>query len=265
MKNFYILTQALEYMEANICETLDSQMTADHCCVSLSSLQKLFRIALNKSVHEYILKRRICLAARDLLSTDDKVIDIAYKYQFGSPEAFTRAFCKVWKETPVSYREHWKFSGIFPKINYVYSDGADENMARKNVDISEAYDVLKEMKNTYVLCFDIAGMEPINKISRQAGDLAILEAARRIDEISTHDMLLLRIGGDEFALLTGLREESQALLLAEKVREQNGECIVWEEHAIPLSLHCAVLTVPDGSLKYGSFFSSMHEAIDRSK
>lgn len=265
MKNFYILTQALEYMEANICEPLDGQMTADHCCVSLSSLQKLLRIALNKSVHEYIIKRRICLAARDLLNTDARVTDIAYKYQFGSPEAFTRAFCKVWKETPVSYRKHWKFSGIFPRINYVYSEGADENMARKNVDISEAYDVLKEMKNTYVLCFDIAGMDTLNGISRQAGDLAILEAARRIDEISTQDMLLLRIGGDEFALLTGLEEESRARELAEKVLAQNGECIVWEEQSIPLSLHCAVITAPDGSLNYGSFFSSMHEAIDRSK
>ena len=265
MKNFYILTEALEFIETNICEPLDSRMAADHCCVSLSSLQKLFRIALHKSIHEYIIKRRICLAARDLLDTDEKVIDISCKYQFGSPETFTRAFSKVWNETPVSYREHWKFSGIFPRINYVYSEGVNEEMARKNVDISEAYDLLKQMKDTYVLCFDIAGMDSINKISYKAGDLAILETARRIDAASGDNMLLLRIGGDEFALITGLEEETAAKGLAEKVLSQNGECFTYETKLLPLSLHCALITVPDGTLKYGSFFTRMHEAIDESK
>ena len=52
MKNFYILTDALAYIEKNICEDIDSQSVADSCGVSLSSLQKLFRLALNKSVKD---------------------------------------------------------------------------------------------------------------------------------------------------------------------------------------------------------------------
>lgn len=70
-------------------------MVADCCNVSLSSLQKLFRLALHKSVKEYINKRRISLAAGDILKTDMSFIEIAYKYQFNSLEVFCRAFRKV--------------------------------------------------------------------------------------------------------------------------------------------------------------------------
>ena len=39
MKNFYILTDALAYIEKNICEDIDSQSVADSCGVSLSSIK----------------------------------------------------------------------------------------------------------------------------------------------------------------------------------------------------------------------------------
>lgn len=193
MKNFYILTEALSYIEDNICGELNSQAVADYCGVSLSSLQKLFRLALHKSIKDYILRRRISLAAKDILDTDMKMIDIAYKYQFGSPESFARAFKKVWSETPTSYKKNWKFSGICPKLDYQFEEGEDEEMAAKRVDVSEAYDEIRSMKGTYVICFDIIGLIPINDISREAGDLAILETARRIDSVCTENMIQLRI------------------------------------------------------------------------
>ena len=66
---------------------------------------------------------------------------------------------------------------------------------------------------SYVVCFDINGLVAINDISTRAGDLAILEALTRVDSVATDDMLVLRIGGDEFALVTGLtgRAAAQAL------------------------------------------------------
>ena len=148
MKNFHVLTDALEYIETNICEEVDSQAVADYCGVSLSSLQKLFRLALHRSVKDYILRRRISLAAKDILDTDMKMIDIAYKYQFGSPENFVRAFKKIWKITPTEYKKTWRFSEICPRLDYQYQEGADEDMAAKRIDISEAYDEICRMKGT---------------------------------------------------------------------------------------------------------------------
>ena len=116
MKNFFILTDAINYIEDNICEKINSQMVADYCYVSLSSLQKLFRLALHKSVKEYISKRRMSLAAKDLLDTDMSIIEVAYKYRYSSPEVFCRAFRRIWHETPSNYRKKWRFSDLFLKL-----------------------------------------------------------------------------------------------------------------------------------------------------
>ena len=265
MKNFYVLTDALRYIEDNIYEEIDSQDVADSCNVSLSSLQNLFRLALHRSVKDYIIKRKICLAARDILESDMKIIDIAYKYQFGSPEHFVRTFKKVWNETPTEYKKHWKFSGIYPKLDYKFEEGADQEMARKKVDISEAYDVIVNMKDTYVICFDIVGLIPINDISYEAGDLAILEAARRIDRVSTEDMIQLRIGGDEFALITGSDDLVYVEGIMNEVLSHNEECIVWNGKDIPLRLRAGMIKSPGHNLKYSDFFADMHEAINKTR
>ncbi len=265
MKNFYVLTTALEFIESNICEEVDPQAIADYCGVSLSSLQKLFRLALHRSIKDYILRRRISLAAKDILNTDMKMIDIAYKYQFGSPENFVRAFRKVWKVPPTKYKKTWRFSEICPKLDYQFQEGADEDMAAKRVDISEAYDEIRKMKGTYVICFDIASLVPINNISREAGDLAILEALKRIGEVCTEEMMQLRIGGDEFALITGSKDPAYVEKLQNDVLAHNGETIVWNGREIPLSLHAGLIKVPDGNLRYNEFFDGMHAAIMASK
>lgn len=197
-ENFYILTDALAYIEKNICEDIDSQSVADSCGVSLSSLQKLFRLALNKSVKDYILRRRICLAA-------------------------------------------------------------------KKVDISEAYDEIVKRQGTYVICFDIVGLIPINEIAREAGDLAILEAARRIDSVSTEEMMQLRIGGDEFALITGSDDEEEVKKLTEQVLSHNGEPVEYKGRKIPLNIRAGVIKVPGEGVRYSEFFMEMHEAINETK
>ena len=81
MKNFHTLINAINYIEDNLINEVTQQMVADSCYISLSSLQKLFRYAMNLSVKEYISKRRITNAANDLLSSDMTIMDIAFKYQ----------------------------------------------------------------------------------------------------------------------------------------------------------------------------------------
>ncbi|GKX68025.1 diguanylate cyclase domain-containing protein [Inconstantimicrobium mannanitabidum] len=245
VRNFYILTDAINYIEDNICEEISCQMIADYCGVSLSSLQKLFR-----------------LAAEDILKSDMTFIEIAYKYQFNSPEVFCRAFRKVWNDSPSSYKEHWRFLGIFPKIDYHYEEGADQEMARKKVDITDAYEIFKSMKGTYVICFDIVNLMPINNISTEAGDLAIIEAAKRIDEAIEDNMLMFRIGGDEFALVSGLADLQEARKLTEKVLCRNREKIMYKDQSIALTLRAGFTKILEASLRYSEFFTNMHQSIE---
>ena len=46
-----------------------------------------------------------------------------------------------------------------------------------------------------MICFDIVGLMPINDISREVGDLAIMESLKRIEQVCTENMLQFRIGG----------------------------------------------------------------------
>ncbi len=265
MKSFFVLTESIHYIEQNLCEPITRRDIAAHSYVSLSNLEKLFRYALHRSIKEYITKRRITQATKDLIKNDMNIIEIAMKYQYNSPEVFLRSFKQVWNITPSEFTRKWKFTNIFPKINYDFKEGDDFDMARKKVDLSDAYNYFIENSGSYVLCFDIKNLTLINSISLKAGDLAILEMALRIDNAATDDMLVLRIGGDEFALITGLYDINQAKNIADEVIKTNGKPILFEGNEIPLSLWVGMTTIPKSSLRYNDFFDDMHKTIINSK
>ena len=255
-----ILTESINFIEDALCEPITRRDIANHCFVSLSTLEKLFRYALNFGIKVYIERRRITRAANDIAKTDMNITDIAMKYQYNSVEVFSRSFKRVWNVNPSQFKETRRFTGIFPKINYMYKEGDDLYMARKKVDISEAYDYLREKKGSYVLCFDMKHLMDINKLSIKAGDLAILEMVSRIEKAASDDMPVMRTGGDEVALISGLYNQADAEKLAEKVLESNNEPIVFENMKLPLSLWCGITKIPE-SLRYSEFFDDLHRTI----
>lgn len=266
MKNLYILTEALEFIENNLCNEITQNDIASACYCSLSSLQKLFRYVFHTSIKEYISKRRLTHAAKELINTDASIIDIAFKYQYNSHEVFTRAFTKTWGKPPQAFRNNDRFTGLFPKIEIEFEyDGGKIIMAKRKFDISELYDELKRKNDTYVLCFDIANLLPINDISREAGDKAILECLRRIDENSPEDMLMFRIGGDEFVLVTGLNDIEEVKKVAKKITDLNGNTIDYNGKNIPVTLHCGGVKLDYKNLRYSELFPMLSDTIDKTK
>ena len=67
---------------------------------------------------EYIRYRRLTLAGYELKDTDNKVIDIAMKYNFNSVDAFTKAFIKQHGVTPTSARLSENPLKIYPPISF---------------------------------------------------------------------------------------------------------------------------------------------------
>ncbi len=264
MKNFLVLTESINYIERNLREPISQNDIARQCFVSLSMLQKLFRFALGMSINSYISRRRMTQAAKDVAKDISSITDIAMTYQYHSVEGFSRAFKRVWNVNPSEYNKKWRFTGIFPKITYEFREGDDVLMARKRVDMSEAYDYFRERKGSYVLCFDIQHLTAFNHLSSRAGDLAILEMALRIDKAARDDMMLIRIGGDEFALITGLFDHESATSLSEEVLARNGEAFDFDGMKLPLSLWCGMTQIPE-ALRYSEFFADMHKAIMESK
>lgn len=266
-KNFYLLSDALETIEAGLKEDISPQQVADACHCSLSSLQKLFRYVCRISIADYISRRRLTCCAKELIGTGKSVLAIAMDYGYHSAEVFTRAFSRVWGQTPASFRKTRRFAGICPKFDTLELQNGGNGMTgifRKR-DISELYDYLNQRKGTYVIAFDIKHMTPINDISVKAGDQAILEAMRRIEAAAEEDMLPLRVGGDEFVLATGLRDEKAVDAIARKVTDRNGDTFRWEDKDIPLSLHAAKSLIGDSTLRYSALFPEIEQVIDKAR
>ncbi|MFT3950442.1 MAG: helix-turn-helix domain-containing protein [Oscillospiraceae bacterium] len=263
MKNFYLITDALDFIETNLTAALTQEQIARHCACSLSALQKLFRYAMYCGIGEYIAKRRITLASRALISTRRSILDIALDYQFNSPEVFTRAFIRVWDCTPSEFRKNRRFPDLFPKFTPELR--GDSLMTRRTVDTTALYDILKAKKGTYILCFDTVGLMAINEISHAAGDKTIAECIRRIDDAAAEDMLFFRIGGDEFVLVTGLDDDAQAQALAMDILAGNGAPVLQDGREIPVSMRAAAVRLDFSVLRYSELTAGIQAAINSAR
>ena len=88
------INKALNYIEANICEELEIDLIAQQAHLSPFHFQRVFHIVCGYSLGQYIRWRRLTLAAEDLKKNKARVIDIALKYGYESPDSFAKAFCK---------------------------------------------------------------------------------------------------------------------------------------------------------------------------
>lgn len=99
------MKNALDYIEANLDDELEIESIAKRACVSAFYFQKAFAMLCGFTAGEYIRKRRLALAGIELLSTDNRIIDIAVKYGYDSPDSFTRAFTRFHGSTPTAVRK----------------------------------------------------------------------------------------------------------------------------------------------------------------
>jgi len=98
------ISKAIAYIEENITEDLSIDDIAGQVHFSPFYFQKGFSILCGFSVSEYIRNRRLSLAGRDLQRGDAKVIDIALKYCYDSPDSFAKAFTRFHGITPTAVK-----------------------------------------------------------------------------------------------------------------------------------------------------------------
>ena len=95
---------AIDYIEEHLTEELDYTQIARESFSSPFHFQRVFSILCGYTLGEYIRNRRLTLAGTELATTRQKVIDVAYKYGYDSPESFTKAFQKFHGITPTQAR-----------------------------------------------------------------------------------------------------------------------------------------------------------------
>ena len=98
------IQNAINYIEDHITEELDYERIAKESFSSPFHFQRVFSILCGYTLGEYIRNRRLTLAGMELALTREKVIDVAYKYGYESPESFAKAFQKFHGITPSQAR-----------------------------------------------------------------------------------------------------------------------------------------------------------------
>lgn len=94
------ISKAIEYIEENITTDISVEDIAKHVNISPFYFQKGFSLLCGYTIMEYIRNRRLALAARELAADHAKVIDVAMKYGYDSPDSFTKAFSRFHGVTP---------------------------------------------------------------------------------------------------------------------------------------------------------------------
>lgn len=112
------LNRAIDYIEEHICDDLALSDVSKVTTTSAYHFGRSFCYIAEMPLSEYIRKRKLSLAAMDLQSSDEKVIDLAIKYGYDSADSFTRAFSKQHGVTPTIARKSGVSLKIFPPLTF---------------------------------------------------------------------------------------------------------------------------------------------------
>lgn len=125
------MNNALEYIEENIERDITSDEIAKVAYSSKFHFLRIFYMLTGMNLGEYIRKRRLSLAAKDIMSSKMKIIDIAYKYGYETPEAFTKAFKKLHGISPSAARKEGKNLKAIPPMSFQITVKGEKRMDYK--------------------------------------------------------------------------------------------------------------------------------------
>src|SRR5262245_4965631 len=98
------IVQAKLFIDNHYCEKINLNDIAGEAYFSNYHFMRLFRMAYQKTPHEYLTTLRL-QKARELLSGSDKnIIDICFEVGFESAASFTSLFKRFSGVTPSTYR-----------------------------------------------------------------------------------------------------------------------------------------------------------------
>lgn len=139
------MMDAIDYMERHMEDQLDMEEVAKTAYSSSFHFQRMFHMLTGMTVAEYMRKRKLTLAAQELaMSSDARVLDVALKYGYDSPESFAKAFRRVHGITPSAAREAGANLKAYPRISFHVSLKGDKDMDYRIVERKE-YEVIGKL------------------------------------------------------------------------------------------------------------------------
>lgn len=125
MENNNDLNLILDFIDENIKSVISIEQLSKVASFSVSHFYRLFKKTYGCAPIEYVLKRRLYFAAKELICSKYRIIDIAFEYNFESHDVFTRAFKRIYNITPDAFR---RFGYCLPDFNVTLSNNFNKEI-----------------------------------------------------------------------------------------------------------------------------------------
>ena len=122
------MNDVLEFIEDNLSQPIQYESLSKIVGCSVYEFSRIFSFMAGMPISEYIRRRRLSQAVFDIQNGSEKIIDIALKYGYESPTAFTRAFKELHGTTPMSARRQGVALKNYPPISFVLTIKGVEQM-----------------------------------------------------------------------------------------------------------------------------------------
>ncbi|MFV0392806.1 MAG: GyrI-like domain-containing protein [Coprobacillaceae bacterium] len=141
------MNKIITYIEENLEQEIEHQKIADILGYSIYHCQRLFMLISGVSLADYIRNRRLSKAAEDLLN-GEKVIDVAMKYGYSSPNSFNRAFKGLHGIAPSTVKKGGVIIKTFPPLSFELSIKGVDAMEYRVQEVEEFRIVGKKLSTT---------------------------------------------------------------------------------------------------------------------
>lgn len=143
------LNKALTYIEENLENEIDIAEVARISHSSEYHFKKMFAYLSGLTLLEYIRQRRLTLAGFELVDQNTKVIDVAMKYGYNSPDSFAKAFYQLHGINP-SQVKRGKSLKAFPRMTFQLSIRGGNEMNYR-IEQKEAFNIVGIKKRVPII------------------------------------------------------------------------------------------------------------------
>lgn len=207
MSYYECVQNVVDYIEANLTDLLDLKEVAQTANCSLYHFHRIFQATAGNSLKEYIRKRRLAEAARELRYTKKRILEIALDFGYESHEAFTRAFQRETGRTPGDFRKTRSSFRSFPKLNikFTYNKGEMNMVKPKIVEKAEFMVIGPAIRTTIE---NEEGLKRIPKFWGECYERNLFQFIPNQKNNNTCYGICLDVKGNEFTYMIGVEVNS---------------------------------------------------------
>lgn len=122
------IPQIIRYIEGHYKEKLSLDEVAEHFGYNSSYFSQMFRNSVGINFYEFLTRRRLREAVRELDRTEKKILDISIDTGFPNLKAFNTRFKELFGRTPKEYRNSLETVRVRDSENYVKAYVEDGNL-----------------------------------------------------------------------------------------------------------------------------------------